>query len=137
MSQAPDTDLNEHVRRAYGNKESALLIDKMRHGIVVPKLTHEECLELLWQILADPALHKRASQGFKKVGQSVERWGKEDQEIVREAGKYWNEPTSDGCANMREKINRELTAVADAKESGEITWSQYHVKRLILSLIHI
>ncbi len=41
VSQTPDTDLNEHVRRAYGNKECALMMENLRHGMVVPRVTHE------------------------------------------------------------------------------------------------
>ena len=47
VSQTPDADLNEHVRRAYGNKERALTMEKMRHGMAVPKLTREKCMELM------------------------------------------------------------------------------------------
>ena len=47
VAQTPDTDLNEHVRRNYGNKESRLLIEKMRCGQTVPKATHEECMSLI------------------------------------------------------------------------------------------
>ena len=44
----------------------------MRGGQVVPKLAHEECMELMLGVLTDPALHMRASEGYKKVGQSIE-----------------------------------------------------------------
>ena len=64
VSQTPDTDLNEHVRRAYGNLECAVMMEKMRHGIVVPRLTHEECMEIMWTVLQDLALHQRAPEGF-------------------------------------------------------------------------
>ena len=72
MEQTPDTDLNEHVRRRYGEKESKLLMDKMRSGQVVPKLTHEECMSLMLEGLSDPGLHMKASKGYKKVGQSID-----------------------------------------------------------------
>ena len=113
VSQTPDTDLNEHVRRIYGNKECGLMMDKMRYGQVVPKLTHEECLELMWSVLADPDLHKHASDGFKKVGQSIDIHGAEDAMVCREAGNYWNAETSDHYASMRHKIDEELAAVAE------------------------
>ena len=48
VAQTPDTDLNEDVRRLYGNKECALLMEKMRYGQTVPKLSHEECMDLMW-----------------------------------------------------------------------------------------
>ena len=63
VAQTPDTDLNEHVRREYGNRECAHLMEKMRAGQIVPKLTHEECLAIMLQVLSGPALHEHASKG--------------------------------------------------------------------------
>ena len=34
VGQTPDTDLNEHVRRDYGQKECTLLMEKLRHKAV-------------------------------------------------------------------------------------------------------
>ena len=131
VGQTPDTDLNEHVRREYGKKETHLLLEKMRSGQVVPKLTHEECMLLMLEVLSDPALHKRASEGYKKVGQSIDLYGKEDELVCREAGVFWREETTDGYASMRPKIDDELAAVADEFASGGITWCERGVKRLI------
>ena len=131
VGQTPDTDLNEHVRREYGKKETHLLLEKMRSGQVVPKLTHEECMLLMLEVLSDPALHKRASEGYKKVGQSIDLYGKEDELVCREAGVFWREQTTDGYASMRQKIDDELAAVADEFASGGITWCERDVKRLI------
>jgi hypothetical protein len=78
VAQTPDTDLNQHVRLDYGNKESRLLIEKMRLGEVVPKLTNEECMLLMLEVLSDPRKDERAAEGYKKVGQSIDLHGKED-----------------------------------------------------------
>ena len=131
VSQTPDTDLNEHVRRDYGNGEARLLLEKMRSGQVVPKLTHEECMMLMLGVLSDPALHMRAAQGYKYVGQSIDLDGAEDELVCREAGKFWNEETTDQFSSMRPKINVELAAVADEFASGGITWCQRDVMRLM------
>ena len=131
VAQTPDTDLNEHVRREYGNQECAHLMEKMRAGQLVPKLTHEECLEIMFRVLSDLALHEHASRGYKKVGQSVKLDGSEGAEICREAGVFWNERTTDGYANMRVKVNVQLTAVAEEFRDGSLQWSQRNVKRLI------
>ena len=78
------------------------MMEKMHLGQVVPKLIHKECLTLMYEVLSDPDLHRHASEGCKKLGQSVDLHGKEDVQVVREAGTYWNEPTSDGAyVNMR------------------------------------
>ena len=66
IGQTPDTDLNEYVRDKYGAKESALLLEKMRGGQVVPSLSHEECMTVVLEVLSNPALHIRASEGFKR-----------------------------------------------------------------------
>jgi hypothetical protein len=131
VAQTPDTDLNEHVRCAYGNSEARLLLEKMRSGQVVPKLTHEECMLLMLEVLSDPALHMRASEGYKKVGQSIKLRGGEDELVCREAGVYWNEETTDKFPSMRPKIDAELAAVADELESGGLTWCERDVMRLI------
>ena len=131
VAQTPDTDLNQFVRREYGNKESRLLLEKMRLGEVVPKLTNEECMVLMLEILSDPDLHKHASEGYKKVGQSIDLHGKEDALICREAGVFWNEVTTDKYPSMRPKINAELAAVAEEFESGGLPWTRKSVQRLI------
>ena len=66
---------------------------KMRLGNVVPSLSREECMVLMLQVLDDPQLHRRAAEGFKAVGQSIDLWGKEDSKITREAFTFWNEKT--------------------------------------------
>ena len=131
VAQTPDTDLNEDVRRRYGNKESALLMEKMRYGQVVPKLSHEECLDLMWDVLSDADLHRQAAQGYKKVGQSIDLHGSEDNQIVREAGQFWNEVTTDGFPNMRAKVEAEMADVQENYEAGHIKWNKYDVRRLI------
>ena len=65
--QTVDTYLNEHVRRAYARIETQLLVEKMRNGVVVPKASHTECLEIMWDVLSDLAVHNSAVTGFKKT----------------------------------------------------------------------
>ena len=91
VAQTCDTDLNEHVRREYGEKECRLLLSKMRSGAVVPKLSHEECMSLMYDVLSNDELHKGAAAGYKKVGQSIALDGSEDVLICREAGVFWRE----------------------------------------------
>jgi hypothetical protein len=131
VAQTPDTDLNEEVRRLYGNKESAILMEKMRCGQVVPKMTQEECMDLMHSVLSDKELHKKAARGYKKVGQSVDLHGQEDNLIVREAAIYWNEATSDGHKNMREKVNDEMALVAEHFADGHLVWNKECVRKLI------
>jgi hypothetical protein len=131
IAQTPDTDLNEHVRREYGIKETRLLIDKMRDGHVVPKCSSEECMTLMLEVLSDPGLHLHAANGYKKTGETVDLYGAEDSLICREAGIFWNENTTDGYVNMRARINAELAAVAEEVKSGGLRWCRRDVERLI------
>ena len=103
----------------------------MRSGQVVPALKHEECMEVMFSVLSDPHLHQRASEGYKKTGQSIDLYGKEYAMICREAERYWIEETTDKFPNMRAKIDAEFAAVAEQFECGGITWCQRDIKRLI------
>ena len=132
VAQTCDTDLNQYVRKAYGILETQLLLEKMRCGEAVPKLSHEESLLLMLEVLSNPQLHHHASEGYKKTGQSIDLFGKEDALVCREAGEFWNEETTDGYPNMRARIDAELAAVADEIGTGGITWSLKDVKRLIV-----
>ena len=131
VGQTPDTDHNEHIRRNYGHKEASLLLDKMRSGQSVPKLTHEECMLLMWDVLKDPALHEQGAAGYKRVGQSIALYGEEDPLVCRAAGEYWNEQTTDGFTNMRGKINHELKIVEDEIIDKGLIWCEHDVRRLI------
>ena len=131
VAQTPDTDLNEHVKRLYASKEARLLIEKMRCNESVPKLKPEECMSLMFEVLSDPQLHKDASEGYKKVGQSIHLFGKEDALIVREAAQFWNAATTDNYPSMRPKINDEIAAVAEEWETGALKWRMQDVKNLI------
>ena len=71
VAQTPDTDLNEDVRRRYGVKESALLLEKMRYGQTVPSLSHEECMDLMLDIMSDMDLHKQGAQGYKRLAKAL------------------------------------------------------------------
>ena len=132
VAQTCDTDLNQHVRGSYGTRETQILLEKMRFGETVPRISHEESLLIMHEILSDPALHKRGSEGYKKTGQSVDLYGKEDGLICREAGEFWNETTTDGYPGMRARIDVDLAAVADEIRTKGIVWSYRGVQRLFI-----
>ena len=131
VMQTCDTDLNQHVRREYSTLESHCLLEKMRDGQAVPKLSDEECMVMMHEVLSDPKVHQLASEGYQKTGQSIDLHGTQDHLIVREAATYWSEPTTYGHSTMRQYINQELTAVAEEIDSGGITFCQKDVRRLI------
>ena len=125
ITQTPDTDLNEYVRREYGKIESHLLLQKMRDGVSVPSSKHEECIEIMYEVLSQRSIHIRAAGGYKSTGATVDLSGTEDPLIVREAATFWNE------LGMRAKIDKELAAVAEEVHEGALTWCRRDVERLI------
>ena len=131
VSQTPDTDLNASVRRKYMELESDLLLSKATRFDALSKATPEDCCLLMYEVLKEEGLHLDAAAGYKKTGQTVALDGSEDPLICREAGIFWNEPTTDGYADMRSKLNHELAAVADEFEAGGLPWCRYSVERLI------
>ena len=86
---------------------------------------------LMLEVLKDLELHKRATAGYKLVGQSIDLYGWEDPMVCRATGEYWNKETTNGLPSMRQKINQELAAVEDEFASGGITWCERDVRRLI------
>ena len=125
VAQTPDTDLNEHVRRDYSAKESIELINQMRDGVPVPRLKHEQAIDLMYDVLSDTTLHLRAAEGFKYTGATVALDGSEDALIVREAGKFWNE------LDMRTKVNQQLQIVEEEVLAQRLQWTRRDVYRLI------
>ena len=91
VAQTPDTDLNQHVKREYTDRETGELLRQMREGVVVPQLRQEECLDIMVDVLSNMALHLHAAKGYLKTGLTVDLDGLQDQEIVREAGQFWTE----------------------------------------------
>ena len=103
----------------------------MRDGQIVQNLTHEECMDVMFKVLPDPGLHARASEGYKKVRQSIDLHGSEDALVCREAGTYWNEGTTDNYPSMHPELDDALAAVAGEWESQGLVWSERDVRRLI------
>jgi hypothetical protein len=71
VAQTPDTDLKEEVRRRYGNQETAVLMEKMRHGQTVPKLAHEECMDLTHSVLCDKSCTGKLRKGIKRLASQL------------------------------------------------------------------
>ena len=87
MTQTPDTDLNQHVRRDYTAKESAYIIEQMKKGVCVPKIPATKCMDMMIEVWSNIRLHLHAADGYKN-GATVKLVGAEDHLIVREAGEF-------------------------------------------------
>ena len=48
-------------------------------------------MDLMHEVLCDTELHAKAARVYKKVWQSSDLHGKEDNLVVREAAAFWNE----------------------------------------------
>ena len=121
VAQTPDTALNQHIRRNHTEKEVPLLIEQARRGVKVPKLSHEQIIDCMSEVLADTALHLEAAKAYKKTGATNDLEGKEDHLIVREAAQFWNDP-DDPMPRLRSTV---LDDVRVEWEAGRL-----------LSLIH-
>ena len=88
MTQTPDTDLNQHVRREYTAKESAYIIEQMKKGVCVPKIPATKCMDMMIEVWSNIRLHVHAADGYQKNGATVKLDGTEDHLIVREAGEF-------------------------------------------------
>ena len=125
VSQTPDTDLNQPVRREYSAKESVELMYQMRMGVAVPCPKKEACVDMMHDVLSQKRLHLNAARGFKYTGATVALDGSEDHMIVREAGDFFRSLT------MRPKINQACENVREEARAGRLTWEKADVKRLI------
>ena len=72
VTQTPDTDLNQHVRREYTADEASQLAYQSRNsrgsGKTVPKLSHEQIIDALAEVWQRKHLHVAAAAGYKKQG---------------------------------------------------------------------
>ena len=125
ISQTPDTDLNQHVRREYSAKESAELIHLMRSGQVVPCPSKETCISMMREVLCKKQLHVQASKGYKYTGATIALDGTEDHMVCREAGEFFRN------LNMRPKLNAAMDIVRAEVKAGRLSWIKADVKRLI------
>ena len=91
--QTVDTDLNGPVKKKHVEKESRRLLQKMSAGEAVPRLRHEELMDLMMETLGDMSLHVAGARGFVKTGMRVGLGNDDslDDQVVREAGDFWRE----------------------------------------------
>ena len=66
VTQTPDTDLNQHVRREYTALESAYIIEQIRKGVAVPKIPQTKRMDMMIIVLSNVSLHLHAADGYKQ-----------------------------------------------------------------------
>ena len=115
MAQPCDVALNQHVRRLYTAREVEMLTEKMRDGVKVPRLSEEQRIDLMAEVMSSKELHLRAAESYKEIGFKVALDGShEDIFIVREAGQAWRR------LGMRAKIETEIERVRTEAREGRL-----------------
>ena len=74
MTQTPDADLNQHVRRDYAAKESAYIIEQMKKGVCVPKIPATKCMDMMIEVWSNIRLHLHAADGYKQQPEQPSSW---------------------------------------------------------------
>ena len=115
--QTPDTDLNQHVKRAHTAVETAELLHQIRDGVRVPTCRPERCIDMLVDVLSGMALRVHAAGGYLRTGMRVALDGSEDGFIVREAAVFWHE------RQMRAKINAAVADIPEEVAAYRLQWS--------------
>ena len=86
ITQTNDTDLHQHQRRLYTEKEMAemLRLARINPG-KMPSAMAESCIDWMAQVWGNRALHDQARKGYKYTGATSALDGSEDHLIAREA----------------------------------------------------
>jgi hypothetical protein len=126
VTQVNDTDLHQHLRKAYLEKETAEMI---RCSRLHPNGTHspkpEQCIDWMIDVWSNPQLHLSAVAGFKKTGITNALDGSEDHLIVREAKHFWR--------SLRMDSQRQ-SAIHDVEvevEQGRLQWTFQSIYSII------
>lgn len=129
ITQPNDTDLHQHLRRIYTEKESADMVKMAReHPGKIPLARPENCIDWMIASWRDPKLHAAACRGFKYTGITNALDGSEDQFICREAKEFWQ---SLAVAELRAKAMRD---VAVEVERGRLGWTFDDVYKVVLPM---
>ena len=126
VTQVNDTDLHQHLRKAYLEKETAEMVRRARlnpSGTPVP--TPQNCVSWMVDIWSNPQLHLDASKGFKRTGITNALDGSEDHFIAREAKYFWQN------LNMASQRNAAIHDVAIEVEAVRIQWDFAGVYSLV------
>ena len=127
VTQPNDTDLHQHLRRRYTQKESAEMIRQARlQPRKTPIPTPQQCVSWMAECWADPSLHLQACKGFKYTGMSNALDGTEDGLICREAKQFWDQ------LNFPKVREEALADVAAEVRAGRLKWTREKIEQLVL-----
>ena len=91
ITQTNDTDLHQHQRRNYTQKEMAEMarLARLAPG-KMPSALVEQCVDWMAEVWSDRRLRDQARKGFKYTGATNALDGSEDHLISREAREFWD-----------------------------------------------
>ena len=126
VTQVNDTDLHQHLRKAYLEKETAEMIRYSRlNPNSTPSPKPEQCIGWMIDAWSNPQLHLSAVAGFKKTGITNALDGSEDQLIVREAKYFWR------FLHMASQRQSAIHDVEVEIEQGRLQWTYQGVYSII------
>ena len=79
--------------------------------------TPEENIDLMTQVMSNPALHINAAKAYKHTGTTNAFNGTEDDMIAGDAKVFWDE------LDMRRQLTKELKEIEDLWIDGKFQWN--------------
>jgi len=126
VTQTNDTDNHQTLKRKYIGTEMEWTVNKSRRtGDCMPTPTPQDCIGFIAEAWSDPQLHADAAKGFKRTGCLNNLDGTEDDEIVREAGYFWNH------LKMGKKRDAMVHFVKAEVAAGRLKWTPEDINGLI------
>ncbi|MCP4202782.1 MAG: hypothetical protein GY769_12720 [bacterium] len=126
VAQPNDTDLHQHLRRAYLALEEADLLTQQRlNPSRCPFVRPKDALLWMATVWSNAALHTHAAKGFWRCGHRNSLDGSEDNLICREAREVWD------ALGMPERRAQTLHDVDVEYTGGRLRWTYDDVQRLI------
>ncbi|MCP3920403.1 MAG: hypothetical protein GY711_33160, partial [bacterium] len=126
VAQPNDTDLHQHLRRAYLALEEADLLTQQRlNPSRCPFVRRRDALLWMATVWSNVGLHTHASKGFWRCGHRNSLDGREDNLICREAREVWD------ALDMPERRAQTVLDVEVEVSAGRLLWTYEHVRRLI------
>ena len=129
ITQTNDTDLHQHQRRLYTEKEMAemLRLARINPG-KMPSAMVESCIDWMAEVWGNRALHDQARQGYKYTGETNALDGSEDHLIAREARVFWDNL---GISAKRDAACHDVRVEVEA---GRLRWGYDAVYSLVALL---
>ena len=126
ITQTNDTDLHQHQRRLYTEKEMAemLRLARINPG-KMPSAMVEQCIDWMAEVWGQRALHDQARRGYKYTGATNALDGSEDHLIAREARVFWDNL---GVSAKRDAVCHDVRVEV---EGGRLRWGYDAVYSLV------